>query len=226
MVKEASKASSASSTSTSATSLETSHQISIVDGNKTGKTLRVNYDGSEFYIPKTKIGLLEYEKYVTEKGISQNDYLHVDCDVLSQNYAVDLMRGTYTPRSIFGTRAAAPAPRINKQVRSQNINDVLAYIYNEINNGRPTALQVTQRRSNEGLRHFVTVVGYDASVKSYTELTPDKILVLDCVDGKVQRLSDRNRSLFNQAQNGYYALGATDVFLAKEVYKTEQKDNT
>lgn len=193
-------------------------EITIVDGSTTGKLYKVNYNGTEFYVANTKTNLFSYQNYILKNGLYQNaGFLPGSCNILSQSYAVDLMRGTYTSKAIFGSTSAAPATRINKQVRSQNIDEVLAYMYSEINNGRPIALQVTQRRSNEGLRHFVTVVGFDASVKSYKDLTPDKILVMDCVDGKVQRLSDRNRSLFNQGGKGYYALGATDVFLAKEV---------
>ena len=133
-----------------------------------------------------------------------------------------------TRKSDYASSSSSPATRMNNQVRSQNADDILKYVYQEVSSGRPVALQVTQRRSNEGLRHFVTVVGFDASVKSYKDLTPDKILVLDCVDGKVQTLSGQertdgkghNRQLFNQGGKGYYALGATQTFLAKEVYKT------
>jgi hypothetical protein len=57
------------------------------------------------------------------------------------------------------------------------------------------------------------MVGYTSDVKSAADLTPDKILVLDCVDGKVQTLSERNRKLFNQGGT-YQALGPTEKFLA------------
>lgn len=211
---------------TTSTTTSGEPQISIVDGSTTGKLYKVNYNGTEFYVANTKTNLFKYEEYILKNGIYQNaGFLGGQCNLLSQNYAVDLMRGTYTRKNIFGTDAASPATRINRAVRSQNPDDILLYMYNEINNGRPIALQVTQKRSNEGLRHFVTVVGFDSSVKSYKDLTPDKILVMDCVDGKVQRLSDRNRKLFNQGGKGYYALGATDTFLAKEVYTGGQTAN-
>lgn len=204
----------------SSTQTSSDPQITIVDGSKTGKLYKVNYNGTEFYVANTKLNLFNYQNYILKNGIYQNaGFLGGQCNLLSQNYAVDLMRGTYTRKNVFGTSASSPATRINKQVRSQNPDDILLYMYNEINNGRPIALQVTQKKSYQGLRHFVTVVGFDSSVKSYKDLTPDKILVMDCVDGKVQRLSDRNRKLFNQGGKGYYALGATDTFLAKEVYK-------
>lgn len=202
------------------TGTQGSPQISIVDGSTTGKLYKVNYNGTEFYVANTKLNLFDYQNYILKNGIYQNaGFLGGRCDLLSQNYAVDLMRGSYSRKNVFGTSSVSPATRINNQVRSQNPDDVLLYMYNEINSGRPVALQVTQKRSNEGLRHFVTVVGFDSSVKSYKDLTPDKILVMDCVDGKVQKLSDRNRKLFNQGGKGYYALGATQTFLAKEVYK-------
>lgn len=71
--------------------------------------------------------------------------------------------------------------------------------------------------SIDGGRHLVTVVGFDASVQSYKDLTSDEILVIDCVDGKIQTLSERNRKLFNQDKQ-FFARGATDTFLSKEVY--------
>lgn len=111
----------------------------------------------------------------------------------------------------------SPATRINEKVRSQSKDEVLSYVYNEIQEGHPVVLQVTQKRSNEGLRHLVTVVGFKENVTSYSQLTSENILVLDNVDGKIQTLSERNRELYNQGGNGYYALGPTENFLAKEV---------
>ena len=63
-------------------------------------------------------------------------------------------------------------------------------------------------------------------LKSYKDLTPDNILVLDCVDGKVQTLGQsrasggHERRLFAQGGN-YFARGASDNFLSKEVYTTK-----
>ena len=65
---------------------------------------------------------------------------------------------------------------------------------------------------------MVTVVGFKEAVNSYSQLNSENILVLDNVDGKIQTLSERNRDLYNQGGNGYYALGPTENFLAKEVY--------
>lgn len=190
---------------------------SIIESVDNGKMLRVTYNGSEYFIVNTKINCMEYEKYVQKNGLTQNSgLLGSQCMLLSQYYAMDMMRGTWTDRSTMANYGASPATRINDYVKSPTKDEVLEYIYNEALQGRPTVLQVTQRLSYKGLRHLVTVVGFDSSVKSAQDLTADKIFVLDCVDGKLQRLTEKERDLFNQG--GYYfARGATQEFLAKEV---------
>lgn len=200
--------------------------VSIVDGSENGKLIKVNFNGTEFYVVNTKNNVFDYEKYVQKIGAYQNaGYMGSRCDLLSQQIAVDLLKGTNTSKSIYADSVSGVAMRITHSVRSQNKDDVLKFLYQEVNNGRPVVLQVTQKRSNEGLRHFVTVVGFDSTVSSYKDLTPEKILVMDCVDGKVQTLSARNRNLFNQGGKGYLATGATQEFLAKEVYKTKNTAN-
>ena len=57
---------------------------------------------------------------------------------------------------------------------------------------------------------------HNKEVTDFSQLTPENILVLDNVDGKIQTLSERNRELYNNG-NGYQALGATNLFLAQEV---------
>ena len=196
--------------------------LTLVDGESSGAVIKVSYSGKEFYVVNTKNSVLNYEKYIQQNGLYQNaGLLGNQCMLLSQYYAVDLMRGTYTSGNTMANTQGSPATRINNRVSSENEDDVLRYIYSEVQQGRPTVLQVTQKRSNEGLRHLVTVVGVDSSVTSYKDLTPDKILVLDCVDGKVQTLSDRTRTLYNQGGR-YQALGATQAFLAKEVQTVSQ----
>ena len=143
--------------------------------------------------------------------------LNGQCMIASQIYARDLLTGTYSSKSNFVNMKGSPATRINERVRSQDKDDVLKYVFDEVREGHPVVLQVTQKRSNEGLRHLVTVVGFKEEVTSYSDLTPENILVLDTVDGKIQTLSERNRSLYNQGGKGFQALGPTDVFLAKEV---------
>lgn len=204
----------------SAKKADTSTIIESVQG---GKMLKVKVDGKEYYICNSKINALDYEQYVQKEGLTQNDGVcRGDCMLLSQYYAVDMMRGSWTSKDTMVNAQGAPAPRINDYVKSENRESILKYIYEEALAGRPTVLQVTQVNSSMGDRHLVTVVGFDTSVKSYQDLNADTILVLDCFDGKIQTLSKsraeggHERDLF--AQGGlYFARGATSEFLAKEV---------
>lgn len=202
---------------------------SIIESVNGGKMLKVKIDGKEYYIANTKINALDYEEYVQKNGLTQNDGVCAgDCMILSQYYAVDMMRGTWTSKETMVNGEGSPATRINDYVQSENEDDVLKYIYDEVLDGRTTVLQVTQVNSDKGDRHLVTVVGFDSSVKSYHDLNADTILVLDCFDGEVQTLSKsrseggHERDLF--AQGGtYFARGATDNFIAKEVETVRNK---
>lgn len=191
---------------------------------KGGKMLKVKFEGKEYYVVNTKTNVFDYQKYVASNRLTQNDGLcGDDCMLLSQYYAVDMMRGTKTSRNTMAHAEGAPANRINDYVSSESRNPVLKYIYSEALAGRPTVLQVTQVNSYKGDRHLVTFVGFESNVQSYKDLNADNILVLDCVDGKIQTLSKsrssggHERDLF--AQGGkYFARGATSEFLNKEVY--------
>lgn len=193
--------------------------ISIVSTSNLDNLLTINYNGTNYNIVDTKIPVVEYSNYIQKNKMYQNaGALGGQCMIASQIYARDLLRGTYTSKEDFVNMEGSPATRINEKVCSQNKDEVLQYVYNEIQEGHPVVLQVTQKRSNEGLRHLVTVVGFKEGVNSYSQLNSENILVLDNVDGKIQTLSERNRDLYNQGGNGYYALGPAENFLAKEVY--------
>lgn len=188
-----------------------------------GAMKNYTYRGQNFNVVNTKMDVATYEQYVQKNGLNQNaGLLGGDCMLLSQYYATDLLRGTYTRKSTMADRQGSPATRINERVASTNQDDVLNYAYQELSEGHPVVLQVSQIHSDQGLRHLVTAVGYDSSVTSAKDLTPDKILVLDCVDGKIQTLGQarseggHERRLFAQGGN-YQALGPTEKFLAKEV---------
>lgn len=180
--------------------------------------LTVNYSGEDYYLINTKVPVLDYAEHVQKNRMYQNaGALNGQCMIASQIYARDLLKGVYTSYKDFVNKAGSPATRINERVVSDNKSDVLEYVYNEVVQGHPVVLQVTQKKSNQGLRHLVTVVGFKKTVTSASDLTDSDLLVLDNVDGKVQNLSERNRTLYNQGNKGYQALGPTETFLAKEV---------
>lgn len=205
-------------TNTSAYATTSTSGISVVSTSNLDNLVKINYNGINYNVVNTKIPVVEYSEYVQKNRMYQNaGALGGQCMIASQIYARDLLRGTYSSKEDFINMKGSPATRINEKVRSQSKDEVLSYVYNEIQEGHPVVLQVTQKRSNEGLRHLVTVVGFKENVTSYSQLTSENILVLDNFDGKIQTLSERNRELYNQGGKGYYALGPTENFLAKEV---------
>lgn len=198
--------------------------VAILKSVNNGKMLKIKFNGKEFYVANSKINCLDYAKYIQEYKLYQDaGVCPSDCMLLSQYYAMDMMRGSFTDGNAMVSGAGSPATRINDYVKSHSKDDILRYLYNETLAGRPTVLQVSQVNSHNGDRHLVTVVGFDTSVKSYKDLNPDNIFVLDCYDGKLQTLSlarskgGHERRLF--ASGGYYLVrGATDAFKNEEVY--------
>ena len=196
----------------------------IVGSVEGGKMIKITVDGKEFYVANTRISVVDYEKYVQKSGLYQNTgFMSSECSTLAQVYGVDMMRGTYTARSDDAVQAQSPCTRMLDGVSSPSEDDVKKYLYQELTNGRMCSLQATQvMTESKGWRHVVTVVGFDSSVKSWQDLNPDTILVLDCVDGKIQTLGKSRSSGGHErklyAQGGkYMAHGATQEFLTKEV---------
>jgi len=211
--------------------VSTGNNLSVIESVKNGKMLKVSCEGREFYIVNTKINPIDYQRYIQENGLYQNNgLLPGDCMLLSQYYVMDMLRGTLTGGSAMAQGQGSPATRIDDYVQSENRNDVLKYIYSESLEGRPTVLQTTQVRSNEGFRHLVAFLGFSTDVEKIEDLTAKNIIVLDCVDGQIQTLAKaraeggHERDLY--AQGGtYFARGATTDFKEKEVYNEEWQRN-
>ena len=173
------------------------------------------HNGQSFNVTNTKINLDDYAAYIQKNKMYQNaGFLGSQCMLLSQYYASDMLRGKFTSKDTMANHGGSPAVKMNERTKSSSEQPVKDYMYQELAQGHPVVLQVTQKRSNEGLRHFVTVVGYNSSVTSYKDLTPENMLVIDCVDGKIQTLNERNRNYYNQ-KGKYYAKAPTMEFLAK-----------
>ena len=200
------------STTTTTTPGVTSQSSQSVLG--TGSMYSYDYNGQKFNVANTKINVDDYAAYLQKNKMYQNaGFLGSQCMLLSQYYASDMLRGQYTSKDTMANHGGSPAVKMNERTKSSEEQPVKDYMYQELSQGHPVVLQVTQKRSNEGLRHLVTAVGYSSNVSSSADLTPENILVLDCVDGKVQTLSERNRKLYAQGGN-YQALGPTNKFLA------------
>jgi hypothetical protein len=191
--------------------------INYVEYPDNSNLVSFTYNGKDFFVVNTKIPIADYEQYIKSNKMYQDaGLLGGQCMILSQYYAVDLLRGTYTKKSDMADLKGGPATRINEPCVSSDYNVVANYVFNEIMEGNPVVLQVTQKHSDQGKRHLVTVVGFTSDVRSAADMNPDNILVLDCYDGRIQTLSERNRRFF--AQGGtYLAYGPTEKFKTKEV---------
>ena len=198
--------------------VSTSTNTEAVDYSDNKNLLKyTDHDGRQYWVVNTKISVSDYAQYVQQAGVWQRYILGDQCMLLSQYYAVDMLRGSYTSQATMAAMQGSPATRMNKSVKSQNPDDILKFVYDETVAGRPTVLQVTQKK--QGSRHLVTVVGFADTVKSWKDLTPENIFVLDCADGKAQNLTGHNRKLKAVGADALYqALGATDEFLQNEVY--------
>ncbi len=191
-----------------------------------GKMIKITFRGHEFYVANTRVSVLDYEAYLQKNGQYQNaGFMDGWCPLLSQSYACDMMRGTYTRRDTDAVmKGQRPSGRMNSGISSESYDEVMEYMYNELTAGRVGTLRVS-RKSGNGT-HVVTVVGFDSSVKSYKDLNEDTILVLDCVDGKIQTLSQarseggHERKIVKVSSNNksvYVFHSATQDFISKEV---------
>ncbi|MBR1385858.1 MAG: hypothetical protein IJ568_03395 [Bacilli bacterium] len=166
------------------------------------------YDGEEFLVCNTAISLDDYVKYINDNKMYQNKgFMGSRCLELASIYAEDMISGTYTNKEAF--KNSGIYNRIDS-VRSNSEEEILENVYNEVTSGRPVALQVSQMRGN-GTRHFVTVVGFKNTVSGPSDLTPENILVLDDVDGRVQTLSERNRTLVKHGSTNTYGVNISKV---------------
>ena len=168
---------------------------------KQDNMLLYSYDGSYFYVPNTAISIDDYASYVQNNGLYQNCYFMGNrCIELASIYAEDMITGDYTSKSQYTNSSIYN--RMN-DITFDSTSEIQECIYNEVLAGRPLSIQVSQKKG-PGYRHFVTVVGFDSSVTSASDLTPENILVLDCFDGKIQRLSERNRTLTRWGDTNTY----------------------
>ena len=201
----------------------------IIGPTEDGKMLRVMFNGKECLICNTKINCFDYSKYVIANGLFQDGRIRGgkgglasgDCLMLCEYYAIDMLSGTFTERRLIandtrrkergsdtrmGNKLELEAPKDENDIVSLLVRlKIKNFIYNEVSEGRPVVLQVTQVNSDPskgGGRHFVVITGFTESVKKATDLNPSTMLSLDCLDGELNFLSNsgiqtNGRDLFN-----------------------------
>ncbi len=156
------------------------------------RTIKI-LDG-EWVVAKTAITAEEYESYVLSHGVKQDANTAEwgdSCLAFAGAHAYDLYNGTTTSGGSAANYAHAGS---FEDYMSDNKQEVLAKIYDEIMNGRPMVLQVNGNKAGTS-RHFVTVVGFKKGVTSASSLTEEDLLIIDSWDGKLERM-DTDTSRF------------------------------
>ena len=187
-------------------------------------TYKMKIGDREWLLPNTKGNLFDYADWLEYQQLYQNAGYrdNAQCNVASAEYVVEMSRGTFKSKNNRDSLYALN--RLDIELCS-NQDELKEKIYETILSGYPCTIDSTQVfTSVDGSKHVVTVVGIDASVTCAAELTPDKILVLDCVDGKIQPLGlsreygGHERDFFTQRADGRYAISIpSEKFINEEV---------
>ena len=174
-----------------------------LDPNQNSNITNWNTLGSDWVVVNTKFGVKDYADYAYNKGIRQdsNAGRYGDmCLAFSYVHASNLMSGS-TADNAESAMAWAHAGEF-KDYFSDNKQQVLSTIYNQIVEGKPVILQVNGNKEGTH-RHFVTVVGFNKNVVSEETITEKDLLIYDSWDGKIESMdTSTSRFMTTGAQTG------------------------
>jgi len=168
--------------------------ISTVTANGDG-TITVEVNGKTYTIANTEAELFDYYKNVIlSQSLYQESSKKFDdqCLGFSYNYAYGLYANDRSINSSTIRNGTSYGNYFNK-FNTNNESELLEKVYNEITSGKPVVLQVTGSRKNQ-TRHYVTVIGFDNSVKSAKDLKSTDLLIMDVYDGKIKNTVGKNAS--------------------------------
>lgn len=157
-------------------------------------TTTINVLNQNWVVAKTAQDVQSYANHLKKDGIRQDanpSEWGSSCLAFAEAHTYDLANGTNTG----GSAAAGYAHSTSfKDYMSDNKDEVLAKIYEEVMNGRPCVLQVNGNKAGTS-RHFVTVVGFKEGVVSASTLKETDLLIIDSWDGKIESM-DTSSSRF------------------------------
>lgn len=153
----------------------------------TGPTTTWSFKGTKFTIVNTKTSITDYATYAQSSGVKQDANEAKwggSCMGFAETFGYDMYKGT----THTGTEANAyKCSSIWKYKEYSNKSDLLATIYNQIKAGKPVVLHVSSKTRTTS-RHFVTVVGFKASVSSASSLKESDLLIMDAWDAELERM--------------------------------------
>lgn len=142
-------------------------------------------DKNGYHIVNTKVSVDEYLKIVSANRIAQNNDSSIYggyCLAFAYIHAYSLWSGDTSKRAhdapdyVFASKFDG--------YENDDINQVLANVYNEIMNGRPCLIQVNGNKAGTS-RHYVTVVGVSKNATA-NNISQDDLLIIDSWDGKLE----------------------------------------
>ncbi len=169
---------------------QVSKKVDDADWNKAlygENTIKKQILDGNWVVAKMKQDIVSYESYLQNNGVKQDANSKEwgdSCLAFAGAHTYDLYTGSQTSGQSAANYAHAGA---YEDYMSDNKQEVLAKIYEEIMNGRPLVLQVNGNKAGTS-RHFVTVVGFKEGVTSGADLKETDLLIIDSWDGKIERM--------------------------------------
>ena len=157
-----------------------------------GGTTTLNILNGSWTVVNTAMPVDRYALSLRSRGVYQGanpDRYNDKCLGFAYTHAWGLYNNNASYRGDDGMNYAG-AGNFTTYI-NDDLQDVLGVVYNEINAGHPVILQVNGNKQGTS-RHFVTVVGYDSSVRNASTLQATDLLILDSYDAQLERMDQGN----------------------------------
>lgn len=163
------------------------------------KVTKINILGEDWIVVNTKTSVLEYDKIIKKHKVAQDKQTcpwgggcyssgadNDKCMSFAETFTYDMYYGTTT--SDVQAPKWARSYYVSTSIKEDDVKKVLAVLYNQVNGGLPAVAQVSYNadfNKKDNTRHFISVVGYRASVKSASELKVEDLLIMN-TNGHIQ----------------------------------------
>lgn len=170
---------------------------------------------NDYSVVSTSIGVNDYLSTIQSRGIFQdsNSDIYGDaCLAFAYIHAYSMYSGSTSA----GARDALSYTYASnfKQYTSDNKQDVMNVIYEDITAGKPVILHVNGNKNGTS-RHYVTVVGFKKDVASAAELKEEDLLIIDSWDGKLEDMDSSTSRFMTRGSE----VGHGDSYTGYQVFR-------
>ena len=177
-----------------------------------GPMYTITYKDVEFNVVNTAVDPVTFSQLTyhqicqTPNETAENEYPG-KCLNFSYYYVYCMVNGITEPDIAAGASGKSGSLSFKKELFSSP-EKMMPRLYDLLSAGQPQILMV-EAITHKGSRHFLTVVGYRASVTSRKQLKAEDLLLLDTFDGRLQSMDPAidpvdTRVLFKQ--DGMYRI--------------------